>query len=47
LKVIICDDDPNQRDSILICLEVSGSHYEFIEFELGDDADDYLETNEA
>jgi DNA-binding response OmpR family regulator len=47
VKVIICDDDPNQRDSIRICLEISGSQHEFFEFELGSDALDFLKTNDA
>ena len=47
MKVIICDDDPNQRDSIRLCFEVSGRRNELIEFELGADAVDYLAAYEA
>ncbi|MEE8046404.1 MAG: response regulator transcription factor [Dehalococcoidia bacterium] len=47
MKFIICDDDPNQRDSIRVCLEVSAARNEFAEFELGSDALDYLESNQA
>lgn len=47
MKVIICDDDPNQRDSIRLCFEVSGTRNELIEFELGADALDYLAGHDA
>ncbi|MDP6666285.1 MAG: response regulator transcription factor [Dehalococcoidia bacterium] len=47
MKVIICDDDPNQRDSIRICFEVSGSRNELSEFELGTDMLDHLGANAA
>jgi two-component system KDP operon response regulator KdpE len=47
LKFIICDDDPNQRDSIRVCLEISAVTHEFVEFELGSDAVNYLAKNEA
>ncbi len=42
MKVIICDDDPNQRDTIRVCLAVSGRKYDIAEFELGADMLDYL-----
>ncbi len=47
MKFIICDDDPNQRDSIRVCLEISGTPHEFAELELGSDAVDYVAKNEA
>ena len=47
MKVIICDDDPNQRDSIRVCFTVSGNTYEMAEFELGADMLDYLGTDDA
>lgn len=47
MKFIICDDDPNQRDSIRVCLEISTIPHEFVEFELGTDAIDYLAKEEA
>ncbi len=47
MKVIICDDDPNQRDSIRVCFTVSGSKYEMAEFELGADMLDNLRTDDA
>ena len=47
LKVIICDDDPIQRDSIGVCFTVSGSRYDLTEFELGADMLDYLKTSHA
>ena len=37
LKVIICDDDPIQRDSIGVCFTVSRSRYDLTEFELAVD----------
>ena len=47
MNVIICDDDPNQRDSIRICFTVSGRGDVITEFELGADMLDYLGTNDA
>ena len=47
MKVIICDDDPIQRDSIGVCFTVSGSRYDLTEFELGADMLDYLKTSHA
>ena len=47
LKVIICDDDPVQRDSIGVCFTVSGSRYDLTEFELGADLLNYLKTSHA
>ena len=37
MKVIICDDDPNQRNSIGVCFTVSRSRYDLTECELGAD----------
>ena len=45
MDIVICDDDPNQRDSIRVCLEMSGASKNFTEFELGADAIDYLKSN--
>ena len=47
MKVVICDDDPNQRDSIRVCLETTAGRNEITEFELGSDALDYFKTGEA
>jgi len=47
LEIVICDDDPNQRDSIRVCLEMSGASKTFTEFELGADAIDHLKSNDA
>ena len=47
MKVIICDDDPNQRDTIRVCLAVSGRKYDIVEFELGADMLDYLGSRDA
>ena len=47
MKVIICDDDPNQRDTIRVCLAVSGRKYDIAEFELGADMLDYLGSRDA
>ena len=47
MKVIICDDDPNQRDSIRVCFTVSGNTIDVAEFELGADMLDYLTTHDA
>jgi len=46
VEIVICDDDPNQRDSIRVCLEMSGTTKNFTEFELGADALDYLKNND-
>ncbi len=45
LEIVICDDDPNQRDSIRVCFEISATNNHFSEFELGSDALDYLKQN--
>ncbi|NQW19166.1 MAG: response regulator transcription factor [Chloroflexi bacterium] len=45
MEIVICDDDPNQRDSIRVCLEISATQYNFFEFELGSDALDHLRNN--
>ena len=47
MKVIICDDDPNQRDSIGVCFTVSRSRYDLTEFELGADMLEYLSASHA
>ncbi len=47
MKVIICDDDPNQRDSIRACFTVSGNKKDQVEFELGADMLDYLREHDA
>ena len=47
LKIIICDDDPIQRDFIRVCLEVSATQHEFAEFELGQYALDHLKSHES
>lgn len=47
MEILICDDDPNQRDSIRVCLEVSATPNNFTEFELGQDAIDHLRTNDV
>jgi two-component system, OmpR family, KDP operon response regulator KdpE len=47
MRIIICDDDPNQRDHIRICMEVSATRHEFAEFDLGGDALDHLKSNDA
>lgn len=47
MKVIICDDDPNQLDTISVCLAVSGRKYDIAEFELGTDMLDYLGSCDA
>jgi two-component system KDP operon response regulator KdpE len=44
LKIVICDDDPNQRDSIRVCLEMLGAEKNFTEFELGLDAVEHVKT---
>ena len=47
MEIVICDDDPNQRDSIRVCLEMSGASKTFTELELGTDAVDHLKSNDA
>lgn len=47
LRIIICDDDPIQRDFVRVCLEVSATQHEITEFELGQDAVDHLRLIEA
>ena len=47
MKVIICDDDPNQRNSIGVCFTVSRSRYDLTEFELGADMLEYLSASHA
>ncbi len=47
MDVVICDDDPNQRDSIRVCLEISSTQNSFTEFELGNDAIEHFKTNQA
>lgn len=47
MKVIICDDDPNQRDSFGVCFTVSRSRYDLTEFELGAAMLEYLSTSHA
>jgi DNA-binding response OmpR family regulator len=47
LKVVICNDDPSQRDSIRVCLETTAGRNEITEFELGSDALDYFKTGEV
>jgi two-component system KDP operon response regulator KdpE len=47
LRIIICDDDPTQRDLARACLEVSAVQHEFTEFELGQDALDHLRSHDA
>jgi len=46
LKVVICDDDPAQRESIRLCFEISENRHEFEEFEFGNDAVDYIRAND-
>lgn len=46
MNIVIFDDDPNQRDSIRVCLELSGSTNDITEFELGADALDHLKVND-
>lgn len=46
MEIVICDDDPNQRDSIRVCLEISTTQNNFTEFELGADAVDHLKGND-
>ena len=46
MKIIICDDDPNQRDSIRVCFTVSAGRHEMVEFELGADMLDYLGSHD-
>ena len=47
MRIIICDDDPTQREFVRACLEVSAAEHEFAEFELGRDAVDYLKTHDG
>jgi DNA-binding response OmpR family regulator len=47
LRIIICDDDPTQRDLARACLKVSAVQHEFTEFELGQDALDHLRSHDA
>ncbi len=47
MEIVICDDDPNQRDSIRVCLEITATENSFTEFELGSDALDHLKRNSA
>ena len=47
MEIVICDDDPNQRDSIRACFEISGSNNNFTEFELGSDAVEHFKRNKA
>ena len=47
MRIIICDDDPTQRDLARACLEVSAVQHEFTEFELGQDALDHLRSHDA
>ncbi|MBT4124943.1 MAG: response regulator transcription factor [Chloroflexi bacterium] len=47
MEIVICDDDPNQRDSIRVCFEIAAAKNNFAEFELGSDALDYLKQNTA
>lgn len=47
MKVIICDDEASQRESILVCFAVSGTEHEIIEFELGGDLTGYFENSDA
>ena len=47
MKVIICDDETNQREAIHVCFMVSATGYEVTEFELGGDLLDYLEKSDA
>lgn len=47
MKIIICDDDPDQRELIRICFTVSGIKYEIVEFTFGAEVLDYLATREA
>jgi two-component system KDP operon response regulator KdpE len=46
LKVVICDDDPAQRESIRLCFEISENRHEFEEFEFGNDTVDYIRHND-
>ena len=47
MRIIICDDDPTQRDFVRACLEFSATQHEFAEFELGKDALDHLRSHDA
>ena len=47
MEIVICDDDPNQRDFIRVCFEISTTKNSFSEFELGSDALDHLKQNSA
>ena len=47
MRIIICDDDPTQRDLARACLKVSAVQHEFTEFELGQDALDHLRSHDA
>ncbi|MDA1279955.1 MAG: response regulator transcription factor [Chloroflexi bacterium] len=46
MNIVICDDDPNQRDTIRLCFVVSGSRHETVEFELGSDMLEYAGAHE-
>lgn len=45
MDIVICDDDPNQGDSIRACFETSGAPNNLTVFELGADTLEYVKNN--